>query len=337
VEIQHRCSEKGCPFLPKPGENYCRSHSAMFDHSDEEVGDVELVFLKDQLYGQNHGRRNGDSMDSREALDGVFGKTLSAVKPWLDEWLQKRERKETQLAVVAAGYSLRRKTRAAAGLCPSCGRRNDRPNPRICSKCTQRDRARRQLLKAAGLCSHCGKDPAVKGHVHCLTCREKQKLRDELLQIERAKRRAMKKRAPKRKGRYCSAIIAQARRFKVRKNAGICVFCGRPKNCPTVACDDCRKKKNTYYERRYKMRKEAGICFTCGANPARDDRVTCCECEQQRVRRSKKIRQKRKRSKLCTACGRPNDHPGALRCRRCSKQIDERLIRLRARKRLAAV
>ncbi len=81
-------------------------------------------------------------------------------------------------------------------------------------------RRRRAYLRQNHRCIRCGRKDArteLMGRAECADCREKQKI-------------------------HVDAYNAKVRqRYKERKDAGLCPYCGGPRDRKTVACSACRE------------------------------------------------------------------------------------------------
>lgn len=141
------------------------------------------------------------------------------------------------------------------------------------NKITSKQRYER--LKAAGLCVVCGKDKAAGGTVRCETCRSKMKVYQKIntdtfikahicvschkedalngLQIcEKCRKKRTEyqshylKSMPEEKKQERLAINREQRkkRYALRKELGLCVFCGKPAVPGQVLCTECRQYNN---------------------------------------------------------------------------------------------
>lgn len=255
-------------------------------------------------------------------------------------------------------FRRRTEDRIAAGLCPRCGERPPAPERSLCAPCNEkrnaasrardarlraagkprrnpetarayeRERSRREAAarKAEGLCGRCGREPAAPGRSSCEPCLEKRRRAD------RAKYAAGKAAglpygganadAKRRAGRAKSK-----RRQKARKEAGLCIRCGRrPPVDGGTTCEPCREKRQAAEKRQYAARRAAGLCTRCGA-PVRDGLSRCAPCTvideagrnpERKNARSRKLYAERRAAGLCTACGAPSQ--GASRCAPCAER-----------------
>lgn len=99
-------------------------------------------------------------------------------------------------------------------------------------------RQRRAVLKANGLCIDCGKRPVEAGYATCPACLARRrrawraKVDDPAHDAERERRRL-------------TALASYYRKYYQRKEAGICVKCGREKaQAGYVMCRICRLYHN---------------------------------------------------------------------------------------------
>ena len=67
--------------------------------------------------------------------------------------------------------------------------------------------------------------------------------------------------------------------YKKRKEAGVCVECGRrPPRDGKRTCEECHQKHKQYCHERYIACVEAGLCYICETNAARPGMTACFEC-----------------------------------------------------------
>lgn len=121
-----------------------------------------------------------------------------------------------------------------------------------------------------------------------------------------------------------------------RKNSGLCVECGEPKDNPKATrCNKCIQAHKNYYD----FYKKHHICVKCRRNDALPNRVVCEGCSEKRSKRyynyvkdtpeEKKIKDTNKRNArrrelsklrkehgLCPKCGKPS-LKGHIRCLDC--------------------
>ncbi|MXW91807.1 MAG: hypothetical protein F4114_18085 [Rhodospirillaceae bacterium] len=255
-------------------------------------------------------------------------------------------------------FRKRTAARVAQGLCPRCGERPPAPERSLCGPCNdkrnaasrardarlraegkprrdpvrereyERERSRREAeaRRAAGLCTRCGRQPAALGRSSCEPCLEKRRAAD------RARYAAGKAAglpygganadAKRRAGRAKSR-----RRQKARKDAGLCIRCGkRPPVEGGTTCTPCRQKRQAAEQRNYAARRAAGCCTRCG-EPVFEGLSRCRPCaladdagrspERKNARSRQRYAERRARG-LCTACGAPSQ--GASRCPTCAEK-----------------
>lgn len=153
-----RCSERGCPFPPAPGQSLCQHHIQMFLFNESLTDDsLELDFTKD----------SNEMPKSRVSI-------VSAAESGVARWREKKERERERSLVCRVEMALLYRKRRAAGLC-ICGRVLDIVNRKTCSVCAERNRQQRRRNSAAGLCAHCGKNSAQTGNTLCGECRSRAK------------------------------------------------------------------------------------------------------------------------------------------------------------------
>ena len=246
-------------------------------------------------------------------------------------------------------YHRRTAERVAQGLCQKCGKRPPAPDHQLCEPCNEktnrasrardarlraagmprrdrerareyeRERSRRETeaRRAAGICTKCGQSPAVEGRASCEPCLEKRRASD------RAKYAAGKAAGlmygganpvAKRK----SARLMSKRRQKARREAGLCIRCGKqPPVEGGTTCAPCRDKRQAAERQQYGERRAAGLCTRCGG-PVLDGQSRCgpcavieeaSKCPERKNARSRKLYAERRARGLCTSCGAPSqDH-----------------------------
>ena len=255
-------------------------------------------------------------------------------------------------------FARRTAERIAAGQCPRCGERPPAPERSLCTPCNERrnkasrardarlravgkprrdpakarqyerERSRREAAarKAEGLCTRCGKEAAAPGRSSCEPCLEKRR------DADRAKYAAGKAAGLKYGGANADAKrragrAKSKRRQKARKDAGLCIRCGRQQPVEGVTtCTPCREKRQAAERRQYAERRAAGLCTRCGG-PAFDGLSRCAPCtvideagrspERKNARSRQRYAERRARG-LCTACGAPSQ--GASRCVPCAEK-----------------
>ena len=141
-------------------------------------------------------------------------------------------------------HELRRKQ----GLCIYCPNKSIHGKP-VCSECSDKQKARRRKMAAAGVCVQCGNDSL--NTKLCSICSQKQ-----------------------------SKSAKKTR--EIRKNNGLCVFCGDTAAQGRTLCDKhlLNLKERSRLMREQRM--EAGLCQRCGGeavpNAVRLKTSYCEEC-----------------------------------------------------------
>ena len=122
-----------------------------------------------------------------------------------------------------------------------------------------------------------------------------------------------------------------------RKNSGLCVDCGEPREDLNVTrCNKCIQVHNDYYN----LYKQHHICVKCKKNDALPNRVMCEECSEKRAKRywdymenttleqkkedadnrnkqRRELGESRRKQGLCPRCGK-KALKGHVRCLDCS-------------------
>jgi len=148
-----KCSERGCPFPPAPGEILCSYHAE--------------IFSSESSYVQSSLSR---AISYRNAIDHEGG--LQETEPEWHHVMQCRKQWDAEGRCIGCGGQRDKLTKhcslclteikrrwdalLAAGLCTVCARESDRAG-RVCSVCLSRllfvNRNRRARRRAAGLCA----------------------------------------------------------------------------------------------------------------------------------------------------------------------------------------
>lgn len=106
-------------------------------------------------------------------------------------------------------------------------------------------------------------------------------------------------------------------RHQRRKEAGLCVKCGGDReDSPTLACPDCREKRNRQARERNQKRREKGACPQCGEDHA-SETVYCPTCHEQR----QKVDRRAREGDQCQFC---DNTAEGTRCEECKKKRRER-------------
>ena len=106
--------------------------------------------------------------------------------------------------------------------------------------------------------------------------------------------------------------------YKRRKEQGVCVRCGNPRDVNSKSyCPDCLKKVREYENSTRKFCRDNGICPVCQKNKLFGDEKNCPECrakirkpyipsdEQKEIykRKQRAIYAERVKLGICTRCG----------------------------------
>lgn len=121
-----------------------------------------------------------------------------------------------------------------------------------------------------------------------------------------------------------------------RKEAGLCVECGKPLNGEKLKCRDCRERINVNRKELAHWYQDNGICPECRHNNLMGDERVCPECSakrySQRIARynanpeefeardrleQKKIRTRRAEKGLCVKCGKVKADSKYKTCTKC--------------------
>lgn len=128
--------------------------------------------------------------------------------------------------------------------------------------------------------------------------------------------------------------------IKQRKEAGLCVVCGKKLDRKGIRCIACNDELNKYNRETWAWRLEHRICPRCGVNDLVGDEKRCPEClakAYNSVMKSKEelgkehckeisrksrnnVRQKRKEAGLCPRCGKRKPEYGFKNCSICRKK-----------------
>ena len=132
-----------------------------------------------------------------------------------------------------------------------------------------------------------------------------------------------------------------------RKEAGLCINCGKPLDIAGVKCSKCRDRANKDRRELISCYKENGICPICRKNNLFGDEKECIECSAKRYAKrmtrynlnpekfkekdrieQKKIREKRAANGLCVYCGKVKSDKNFKTCAKCrNKQKIKKRIR----------
>lgn len=147
-----------------------------------------------------------------------------------------------------------------------------------------------EWYKSKGICPMCRINDAFPGHVHCTECLEKITIANTRYDHKRGEYQISQNRA--RKIRYAE-----------RKQAGLCVTCGKSVAQHGTLCNRCytkrmvrRKNSKEYLGRErageaFRRRMSAGLCMYCGMPQAEGSKL-CNACLEKRRGAIKKAREK---------------------------------------------
>lgn len=142
-------------------------------------------------------------------------------------------------------------------------------------------------------------------------------------------------------------ISPQMRMYYRRKEAGLCINCGKPLDTNGVKCSQCRDKLNADRKELVNWYKDNKICPICRKNSLFGEEKACVECsaksyasrmakyyanpEEFKARdriEQKKIREKRAANGLCVYCGKVKSDENFKTCTKCrNKQKIKKRIR----------
>lgn len=131
-------------------------------------------------------------------------------------------------------------------------------------------------------------------------------------------------------------ISPQMRMYYKRKEAGLCVECGKPLNGEKLKCRDCRERINANRKELVHWYQDNGICPECRKNNLVGDERVCPECSAKRYSQviarynanpeefkakdraeQKKIRTRRIEKGMCVKCGKVKADEGFKTCTKC--------------------
>ena len=252
----------------------------------------------------------------------------------------------------------RTEERRAAGLCPRCGVQPPAPERTVCAGCAakrnaasrarnarlraegkprrdpararvyerERSRKERASRQAEGSCTRCGKRPAVEGRASCEPCLEKRRASDRA-KYAAGKAAGLPYGGSNIEAKRRAARLKSKRRQKARREAGLCIRCGkRPPVEGGTTCGPCREKRQAAERRQYHERRAEGLCARCGG-PVLDGLSRCAPCAvieeatmnpARKNARSRELYAERRSRGVCTSCGAPSQ--GASRCAPCAER-----------------
>ena len=255
-------------------------------------------------------------------------------------------------------YHRRTAERVARGLCPKCGKQPPAPDRQLCEPCNEkqkgasrardarlraegkprrdpararayeRERSRKERAErqAEGMCTRCGKHPAAEGRASCEPCLEKRRASDRA-KYAAGKAAGLPYGGSNIEAKRRAARLKSKRRQKARRDAGLCIRCGKqPPVEGGTTCRPCREKRQAAERRQYHERRAEGLCARCGG-PVHDGLSRCgpCavieeagKCPERKNARSRELYAERRARGVCTACGAPSQ--GASRCAPCAER-----------------
>lgn len=126
---------------------------------------------------------------------------------------------------------------------------------------------------------------------------------------------------------------ARREKYHKRKEAGLCVQCGKPMDNDGSKCNACREMERE----NYKYKQNHGLCPYCGAEIPKT-RKLCAVCAEKKAERKRNAREKnpeiaekeremqrqlrikRKEIGLCESCGKRKPIAGKVECARCASR-----------------
>ena len=131
--------------------------------------------------------------------------------------------------------------------------------------------------KSHGICVQCACEDAVKGKTRCVTCLEKN--------AEYQRKKIQKETDEQRQLRAEKNKVYQRELYRQRKEAGLCVACGKPQSAKsTVYCIDHAIKNQRGNNKRKKSgierheRKSYGKCYVCNEPVGTKCNSMCDKC-----------------------------------------------------------
>lgn len=149
-----------------------------------------------------------------------------------------------------------REYRKTHGLCPRDGAPNA-PNRKMCKHClkkfSEKTKRHRQKKIDNSLCLSCGQK--VDGIRFCDSCKKSVAL---------------------------STRKSCAKRYRSRKQLGVCVSCSGPVVADKTMCDDCSQHRNSQKKRRSDSFLTSKLCSVCGKIPPEGEGKRCKACIDKR-------------------------------------------------------
>lgn len=200
------------------------------------------------------------------------------------------------------------------------------------SNARARDRQRRQHAEriARGTCTRCAKCAPESGLKLCPRCGEKR--RDaEKARRDRARAEGWIYAGRDPEATRRAARVADKRRRRARRDAGLCTSCGRCRPAASRSvCEPCREEQREIERERYAARRAAGRCVRCG-QPAFGGSSRCGRCAVLEAERTSPERRKaaarkryarRRAQRACVDCSVPV--ADTARCPICARRSNSR-------------
>jgi len=122
---------------------------------------------------------------------------------------------------------------------------------------------------------------------------------------------------------YCGECLAKRRQVGAERRANGLCYCGRPAVAGTVRCPPCTQSVRNAHKKVRNTRKSRGLCDKCGAIPE-PGRSRCGACQAEIAERERR----RIEAGICR-CGRPFEG-GKKRCSVCNERVLAKIRTLRA-------
>lgn len=154
-------------------------------------------------------------------------------------------------------------------ICPECGKREIGPRAAMCEPCSKRRNY--AYYKLIGICPRCRKQKLYNGQKICVECCAKS--------TERAYQKYWGDEKYREKVRSGAAMRSK-RRYRIRKDTGICYYCGNREAVKGhTLCKICmiaiRNKQRLDIPRSERV--SYGLCYFCGEPLDREGR-SCSKC-----------------------------------------------------------
>ena len=149
-------------------------------------------------------------------------------------------------------------------------------------------RERYYWLKEHGICVECGQEPAYKGLTRCICCRANA--------IDAAS--DYKRRHPSTPEQLEAYRVSIKNLYHTRKEAGLCVKCGKPAQEGKTRCGRClAKDRQRAAEKRLQQGKipkdvamGMGLCCYCLKHPVMPEKKVCEACYPRALQAAEKAR-----------------------------------------------